>query len=189
MLNLPVLVLNRNYAPVCLTSCRRAVTLLYSGIARALDTEGETHDFDDWRSLPVGQRDDVIPLVEGATLRVPRVLLLRRYDRTPMAAVRLTRKNLLIRDDYQCQYCAKRPGVRELNVDHVLPKSRSGADSWENLVISCRPCNLRKGQRTPEEASMRLLRAPRRPHWSTTKHILLSQREPYSEWEPFLQAG
>jgi 5-methylcytosine-specific restriction endonuclease McrA len=95
----------------------------------------------------------------------------------------------MLRDQYQCQYCGRRPSARDLNVDHVLPRSRGGADSWENLVISCRACNLRKGRRTPAEASMTLLSVPQRPRWSTATQIRLVMREPIEEWQPFLQTG
>jgi 5-methylcytosine-specific restriction endonuclease McrA len=103
--------------------------------------------------------------------------------------VRLTRRNLMLRDGHQCQYCAKRPPLRDLNIDHILPRSRGGMDTWENLVTACRVCNLRKGWRTPDEAGMRLLHAPVRPRWTTTAQILLEARERFKEWEPFLKAG
>jgi len=188
VLSLPVLLLNRFFAPVSVTTARRALVLLYGGVGHAVDVAGDTYDFSDWRALPVRTADDALPVVGGA-LRVPRVLHLLRYDRTPRAAVRLTRSNLMLRDDYQCQYCTRRPSHRELNVDHVLPRSRGGEDSWDNLVISCRTCNLKKGRRTPAEAGMKLLNEPKRPRWSTAKQILLVMREPFEEWQPFLKAG
>ena len=188
VLSVPVLLLNRFFAPVSLASARRALVLLYGGAARAVDDAGETHDFVNWRRLPVRKLDDGVPLVDGQ-VRVPRVLHLVRYERFPSHRVRLTRKNLLLRDDYQCQYCGRHPGVRELNIDHVLPRSRLGSDTWENLVVSCRACNLKKGRRTPIEAKMKLLRQPREPRWTTTRHILLMTKQPYVEWGPFLAAG
>ncbi|MCA9630010.1 MAG: HNH endonuclease [Myxococcales bacterium] len=180
--------LNRFFAPVCLTTARRAMLLLYGGAAHALDESGELYAFPEWSQLSPRLVDDIVPTVSGG-LRVPRVLHLLRYERNPRVDIRLTRKNLLMRDDYSCQYCGVQPSLRDLNVDHVLPRSRGGADSWENLVISCRRCNLVKGHRTPEEAGMRLRAHPNKPRWSTTKHILLSAKHPYSEWTPFLQAG
>jgi 5-methylcytosine-specific restriction endonuclease McrA len=188
VLSRPVLVLNRVFQPVQLTTAKRAFVLMYGGAATALDASGEEYDFDLWRSLPVRAEDDYIPIV-GGTLRVPRVLHLHQYDRTPKVTVRLTRRNLMFRDAHQCQYCGKRPPLRELNIDHVQPRSRGGPDSWENLVTACRVCNLRKGWRTPEEANMRLQRRPFRPKWSTTAQILLGSATKYREWEPFLKAS
>ena len=188
MLTLPVLLLNRFFAPVSVITVRRAMVLLYGGVGQAVDTAGDTYDFSVWRQLPVRGVDDSLPIVGGA-LRVPRVLHLQRYERTPHTAVRLTRENLLLRDEFQCQYCSRRPGQRELNVDHVQPRSRGGEDSWTNLVISCRSCNLKKGRRTPAEAGMKLLKSPKRPHWSTATQILMLTREPCAEWQPFLKTG
>lgn len=189
VLSARVLVLNRYLQPVQLTTVRRAFVLLYGGAARAVDEVGEAYDFAAWRALPVRDADDALPIVGGA-LRVPRVVHLYRYDRTPRPIVRLTRRNVMLRDGHQCQYCAKRPPLRELNIDHVMPRSRGGLDTWENLVTACRVCNLRKGWRTPDEAGMRLLRVPVRPRWTTTAQILLEAREQiFCEWEPFLKAG
>jgi 5-methylcytosine-specific restriction endonuclease McrA len=187
-LDLPVLVVNRFFQPVQITSARRAFLLLFGGAALAIDEAGDLHDFPAWKRLPVREHDDGLPIVDGS-LRVPRVLHLRRYERVRRPAIRLTRKNLMLRDAHQCQYCARRPAVRDLNIDHVLPRSRGGEDSWENLVTACRICNLRKGRRTPEEASMGLLRAPGPPRWSATMQILLGSPRPFEEWGPFLKAG
>jgi len=188
VLQRPVLLLNRFYVPVCVTTVRRAMGLLYTGSAEAIDEQGRVYDFRGWRRLPVCAREDAVALVNGA-LRVPRVLVLARYERIPRVAIRLTRNNLLLRDQEQCQYCGCRPGLRQLNVDHVRPRSRGGDDSWENLVISCRTCNLKKGHRTPEEAGMVLIRRPKRPRWSMATLILMTLQEPCAEWEPFLKAG
>ncbi len=184
----PVLVLNRNYAPVQLTTAKRGMVLLYGGAAHALDEAGAPCDFDSWRRLPVRQEDDAIPIVGGA-LRVPRVLHLVAYDRAPRLRIRLTRKNLMLRDEHQCQYCLKRPPLRDLNIDHVQARSRGGQDTWENLVIACRPCNLKKGWRSPEEAGMKLARRPARPRWALSTHLALSTATRFPEWEPYLATG
>jgi 5-methylcytosine-specific restriction endonuclease McrA len=188
VLTLPVLLLNRHFAPVSVATVRRAVVLMFGGAAHAVDATGETYDFQSWLTQPVRSDDDGLPIV-GGEVRAPRVLHLLRYDRAPRVAVRLTRRNLMIRDGFQCQYCGRSPTHRDLNVDHVVPRSRGGQDSWENLVVSCRTCNLRKGRRTPVEAGMNLLTVPQRPRWTTATQIRLVTREPFAEWHPFLQTG
>jgi 5-methylcytosine-specific restriction endonuclease McrA len=188
VLGLPVLLLNRFFSPVTVTSARRAFVLLYGEAGRAVDENGDTHDFEGWRKTSPRSDDDHLPIV-GGSIRVPRVLHLLRYERTPRFTVRLTRRNLMIRDGFQCQYCAHRPSQRDLNLDHVVPRSRGGTDTWENLVVSCRACNLKKGRRTPAEAGMALLRQPHIPRWSTATQILLVARQPYEQWEQFLKAG
>lgn len=188
-LELPVLVVNRLFQPVQVTSARRAFLLLYGGAATAIDDEGEMHDFSRWRTLPVRPPDDdELPIIGGA-LRVPRVLHLRRYDRMRRQPIRLSRKNVMLRDGHRCQYCANELPVRELNIDHVLPRSRGGPDTWDNLVTACRLCNLKKGRRTPEEAGMVLMAPPAAPRWSRAAQILLGSTSAFKEWAPFLKAG
>jgi len=187
LLNQPVLLLNRYCSPVTVTTARRALILLYGGSGRALDERGETYEFSDWRQLPVRNDDEALPIVNGA-LRIPRVLQLIHYDRVPHTGVRLTRRNLMLRDGWRCQYCGRRGSPRELNVDHVLPRCRGGDDSWENLVASCHSCNRKKGRRTPREAEMPLLSVPVRPRWSTAAQITMSVQSPFSEWRPFLDS-
>lgn len=187
-LDLPVLVVNRYFQPVQITTARRAFLLLFGGAALAIDEAGELHEFGTWRTLPVRAGDDGLPIV-GGSLRVPRVLHLRRYDRLRRPTIRLTRRNLMLRDGHQCQYCARRPKVSDLNIDHVVPRSRGGQDSWENLVTACRPCNLRKGWKTPDEASMRLIRQPVAPRWSMSVQILMGLPSTFEEWQPFLKTA
>jgi 5-methylcytosine-specific restriction endonuclease McrA len=188
VVDLPVLLLNRHYVPIRVSTLRRGLVLLYAGNARALDGTGDLFDFDEWAKLVPGPDDDSIQLVRGQ-LRAPRVLHLSRYDRVPEIAIRLTRQNLMLRDQYQCQYCGKRPGPSELNLDHVVPRARGGTDSWDNLVVSCRPCNMRKGKKSPREAGMHLLRSPSVPRLSHAALLLRGLVPPFAEWRPFLETG
>ncbi|AKF07879.1 HNH endonuclease family protein [Sandaracinus amylolyticus] len=184
----PVLVLNRSFQPVRITTARHGFTLLYLGRARALDRAYEPHDFSQWASLSssheVHDGDEFVGTPRGR-IRVPRVLLLSGYNRVPHAPLRLSRRNIFLRDSFTCQYCGRRPGTRELNLDHVMPRSRGGRSTWENLVTSCRDCNLRKGWATPDEAGMLLRSRPVRPGWSTAL-VMAAPTRRYVEWEPFL---
>ena len=183
----PVLVLNKGFQPVRITTARQGFTLLYLGRARALDRSYEPHDFGQWASLStleLTEDDELIGTPRGR-IRVPRVILLSSYNRVPQAPLRLSRRNIFLRDGFTCQYCGERPGTRELNLDHVMPRSRGGRSTWENLVTSCRDCNLRKGWSTPEEAGMLLRSRPVRPSWSTAL-VMAAPTRRYVEWEPFL---
>jgi 5-methylcytosine-specific restriction endonuclease McrA len=187
VLSTNVLVLNRLYQPVHVTSVRRALILLYRGAARAVDEQYQTFDFESWAELSAAVHEESLGTSSGR-LRVPRVILLQAYDHLPRARVRFSRLNIYARDKNTCQYCGRRPPRAELNLDHVLPRSRGGNTSWENVVCSCVACNLRKGGRTPEEARMHLLRAPVRPRWtpffrSTPK---TGGFNIYKQWVPFL---
>lgn len=180
----PVLVLNKSYHPVRITDARHGFSLLYLGRARALDASYEPHDFDQWAERRASDGEEAINTPRGEIL-VPRVLILHEYNRVPRAPLRLSRRHVYMRDEYTCQYCGEQPGVKELNLDHVLPRSRGGRSTWENLVTSCRPCNLEKGWATPDEAGMRLHKRPVRPTWSMALS-LAAQRRRFVEWEPFL---
>ena len=138
-----VLVLNQDFSALTVCSVQRAVVLIHLRKAELVE------------SLP------------GHVLRSPTVsfpwpsiVRLKFYVRVPYRRIMLSRKNILRRDNFRCQYC----GVREsLTVDHVVPKSRGGQDTWKNLVAACTGCNNKKGSRTPDEARMPLRRKPFRP--------------------------
>jgi 5-methylcytosine-specific restriction endonuclease McrA len=180
----PVLVLNRSYQPVRITDAKQGFSMLYLGRARALDASYEPYDFHSWAARPLAADDEAIGTPRGA-IRIPRVLLLLEYKSVPRAPLRLSRRHVYMRDEFTCQYCGNRPGVKELNLDHVVPRSRGGRSTWENLVTSCRVCNLRKGWSTPDECGMRLRKMPVRPSWSMALQ-LAAQRRRFAEWEPFL---
>ena len=184
VLNEKVLVLNRSYLPVHITSVRRAISLLYQDAARAVDEEYRTFDFLGWSDLDVGGGAPALGLVNGR-IRAPRVVQLLRYDRVPKRAVRFSRYNIYVRDRHSCQYCGRQLARQELNLDHVIPRSHGGESTWDNVVCSCHRCNRVKGGRTPEGAGMDLLRRPFRPAWSP---LLVEGFNPkrYKEWLPFL---
>jgi 5-methylcytosine-specific restriction endonuclease McrA len=186
LLNSRVLVLNRSYLPVHVTSVKRAFALLYQGVARAVDEQYRTFDFESWRHLSIEIHHERLGIVDGF-IRVPRVLLLSAYERVPRRHVRFSRFNIFARDGNTCQYCGQRLPRTDLNLDHVVPRSRGGLSTWENIVCSCHSCNRRKGGRTPEEARMVLVRRPRRPEWTPFSADMFSLRR-YQEWMPFLSA-
>jgi 5-methylcytosine-specific restriction endonuclease McrA len=184
LLNSNVLVLNRHYQPVHVTSAKRAFTLLYLGVARVIEPDYKTFDFESWSALGAANGDDVVRTI-GRAIRVPRVIMLQLYDRMPRTKVRFSRLNIYARDDNTCQYCGQKLPRIALNLDHVMPRAQGGRTTWENVVCCCVPCNLRKGARTPTQAGMRLLRAPERPRWTPTFRAP-GGRVAHREWLPFL---
>jgi 5-methylcytosine-specific restriction endonuclease McrA len=184
MLNSSVLVLNRSYLPIHVTSVRRAFSLLYQGIARVVDEQYQTFDFEGWRQLAVARDADAIGTSSGR-IRVPRVIVLVAFDRLPRRHVRFSRINLMARDNFQCQYCGVKPSRAELNLDHVVPRALGGRSTWQNVVTSCVECNRRKGGRTPRQARMKLRGRPTRPRWTPLMNLMLSSVR-YKEWRPFL---
>src|ERR1017187_10320781 len=133
----PVLVLNASYEPINVCAPRRALVLVLKGVASAEEVSGTA-----------------IQSARNA-VRVPTVIRLLEYRRIPRQTRALSRKNILMRDRYTCQYCHRTMPSGELTLDHVIPRSRAGESAWENLVACCHYCNNRKGSRTPEEAGMK----------------------------------
>ncbi len=163
-LNGNVLILNQDYQPLSVCDVRKSMLLLLLEKAEML------HD---------------LPSKKVRTIRMefeyPSVIRLRRYARIPFKTIVLSRKNILKRDNNRCLYCGSR---EKLTIDHVIPKSRGGDDSWENLVSACTGCNHRKGNRTPREASMTLLGKPFRPN-----HIIYLRDfygNIHESWKPYL---
>ena len=184
MLEGGVLVLNRSYMPVHITNVRRAFAMVYQGIARAVDEQYRTFDFASWSALSAAAHEDHVGLTDRI-IRVPRVIVLMVYDRLPKRRVRFNRLNIYARDNNICQYCGRRFPKRRLNLDHVIPRSRGGKSTWENVVCSCFRCNRKKGGRTPQEAAMKLVRKPHRPTWTPYLDLTL-QNIRYEEWKPFV---
>jgi 5-methylcytosine-specific restriction endonuclease McrA len=184
VLDSAVLVLNRNFQPIHVTNVRRAFALLYAGSAQAVDRQFRTFDFNSWAELSAETDDEVVHTVSRA-IRVPRVILLQIYDRIPRAKVRFSRHNIYTRDNNTCQYCGQQLPRSELNLDHVVPRSRGGRTTWDNVVCCCVDCNVRKGARSPDQAGLKLLKIPTRPRWTPTFRAG-GNRVRYREWLPFL---
>lgn len=184
MLTSSVLVLNRSFQPVHITTARRALALLYSGVVRALDREAQTFDFQSWAALGAAAGPDVVRTPTRA-IAIPRVVVLQVFNRIPKAKVRFSRLNIYARDNNTCQYCGARRPRAELNLDHVVPRCQGGRTHWGNVVCCCVPCNLRKGARTPDQAGMQLRAHPARPSW-TPVFRAPSGRIRYREWLPYL---
>ena len=169
LLNQPVLVLNRLWQAVNICTVRRALVLLFQGHAQVVwASEGgvyQTFSFREWRDFSQERPGGESVRSVSFRIRIPRVILLLVFDRMPRKEVKFTRHNIFERDKNTCQYCGKVFDRKDLNLDHVIPRDRGGPTTWENIVCSCVACNAKKGNRTPEEAGMRLIRRPRRPKW------------------------
>ena len=162
-----MLVLNATYEPINVCTVRRAVVLLLKEKAEVVEqTERQLHS-------------------ANSTLTRPAVIRLVTYVKVPRDTHRrkITRRAVFARDDWTCQYCGARSN---LTVDHVIPRSKGGPSSWENIVASCAPCNRRKGDRTPAQANMHPHRAPRQPRAEIFIHV--SSPTIPSAWRAYLPA-
>ena len=156
--------LNQNYEPLTICSVRRAVVMLYLDKAEIIsNVEGK-----------------VIRSV-NSKLKYPSIVRLVFFVRVPYKKIILSRKNILRRDGHRCQYCGN---TSMLTVDHVIPKSRKGEDTWENLTTACVKCNNKKGDRTPEGAKMHLRNIPKRPSHITFIKNFAGRID--DDWKPYL---
>jgi 5-methylcytosine-specific restriction endonuclease McrA len=190
-----VLVLNRNFLAIQVISAKRAFCLLYKDQAEVIHVEGGAYcayDFSAWQEFSelkcvlgeVQEYEDWVRAV-NFQIQVPRVIRLHHYDRLPRNTVKFNRRNIFLRDGHRCQYCGKRFSTPRLSLDHVMPKSRGGSDSWENIVCACLKCNVDKGGRTPAEAGMKLLQKPVKPKRSPLLIRQLSLSK-YECWKNFI---
>ena len=165
MLSRNVLVLNQNYEPLSVCSVKRAVVMILLGKVEMIETV-DGHQLGSVNSA----------------FRVPSVVRLGVYVKAPRKRILLSRKNIIKRDGHRCMYCGKTEG--SMTVDHVIPRRVGGKDTWENLVCACTKCNNMKGDRTPEQASMKLLKKPTKPNHITfiQRFIGISDKR----WRPYL---
>ena len=164
----PVLVLNATFEPINVTAVRRAMVLLLKGVAQA-----EEVNHAEVRST-------------SRAMRVPSVIRLLAYRHIPQQTRALSRKNILLRDRNTCQFCARVFPAAELTLDHVVPRSRGGRSSWENLVACCYQCNNSKGDRTPEEAGIQLTRRPRPFTLYTSRQLMRLMGHRDEKWRKYL---
>ncbi len=161
-----VLVLNASYEPLNVVSTRRAVVLLLKDKAQIVE------------AAESALRSERMALPEPLVIRLVAYVRIPHRWRLPVS-----RRGVLARDGYTCQYCGRQPGRKGLTIDHVVPRSQSGPKSWENLVTACMPCNRKKGGRRPEEASMRLMAPPVMPRYIAVAFIANGAR--HSAWEKY----
>lgn len=161
----PVLVLNANFEPIHVCNTRRAVNLILNGKA----------------SLVLNGRGEIRGV--NRTFPRPSIIRLDKMIRRPRPTVRLTKREVLRRDEYTCQYCGHHS--LHLTVDHVMPRYLGGQHRWDNLVAACPGCNHRKGGRTVEQAGMRLLHQPEEPP-ASARYLFAHYLKENLEWIPFI---
>lgn len=163
-----VLVLNNDFEPLNVCHIRRALVMVYLGKADVL----HAHE------CPV-------PTADGE-LQSPSVVRLRHHVRRPLPQLKLSRRTVFARDQFMCQYCGQ--SMKDLTIDHVLPKRHGGLSVWENLVASCRRCNMKKGDKLLHQTGMKLIRSPRRPKYipyiSLTKYLLGRKNDVWRDYLP-----
>ncbi|MBU2568265.1 MAG: HNH endonuclease [Elusimicrobia bacterium] len=186
-----VLVLNRNFFAIQITTWRRALRLVYMDRASVVDEEYKTYSFGDWCEISRYIKAHPGGFVKTPALRIaiPEVIALKFYDRVPFRDVKFTRRNIYEHYNYKCCYCGKKLPPTQLNLDHVVPRSRGGRTDWKNVVTSCISCNLKKGSFLLEEAGMKLKIKPNRPAVNPCLSLILkSPAKVKSSWQKFIDS-
>jgi 5-methylcytosine-specific restriction endonuclease McrA len=169
VLQMPVLVLNASYEPINICGARRALVLVLKGVARTEEEHG------------------LILHAQRSHIAMPSVIRLLEYRRIPYQTRALSRKNILLRDRNTCQYCGEAFAPGDLTLDHVIPRSRGGDSTWENLVACCHLCNRRKGNSLLSEIDdMILLREPRPFSLHTSRQIMRMLGRADDRWRKYL---
>jgi 5-methylcytosine-specific restriction endonuclease McrA len=163
------LLLNASYEPLKIIGWQRAITLLFAGKVEVIEEYSrEIHSV-------------------TFSIRLPSILRLLKYVKIKSKhKVKFSRANIYARDNYTCQYCGEAFGSEDLTFDHVVPVSRSGTKTWENIVTACIECNRKKGGRTPEEARLKLIKKPVEPRWIPNFNLTFVFKNAPESWRDYL---
>lgn len=190
--NHTVLVLNRVWQPVNVVGAKRAFSILFQDHAQVIDPnqgDFQIYNGEQWIEHCINQPprpDQAVMNTVKMALQIPKVLLLRSYDRVPVQEVKFSRQSVFERDGYRCQYSGRIYPPKMLNIDHVIPKDRGGRTTWENVVTSSIHCNTLKANRLPHEAGLKLIRKPAKPRTRPFISSLLGTQYDKS-WSYFLE--
>jgi 5-methylcytosine-specific restriction endonuclease McrA len=183
-----VLVLNRNWQAINIRTPQDAFCQMATNVATALEIDGKEHirpvTWNEWITLPIRDGDNAVRTVRGA-IRVPTVIVAVNFAKVPKKRPKLCARTIRERDGNRCQYTGALLRPDEGSLDHVVPRSRGGPDTWENLVWSSKQVNTRKGNRLPHEAGLKLLKAPRAPK-ELPVSALIRNAHGVAEWKLFL---
>ena len=172
-MNSSVLVLNKNFTAVHISNMRSTMAMLFTGEAEAVDADCRCYDFKDWAELSAMMSENPNGFVNTVTMRIaiPDVIKLMRYSKIPKRDVKFSRSNIYQHYNRKCCYCGNSVSSSEASWDHLVPRARGGTTEWSNIVLSCKPCNARKADKTPAEAGMTLLVQPSKPQWKGVRTI------------------
>lgn len=191
-----VLVLNKYFLAVQVSYVQKTISALVTGKARVLDEEYVSYTLKDWVAYTREKRDltDIANKYPGLvrspsiTIFAPQVVVFPDCEHTKplIEGIRYSRKNVFQRDNFTCQYCGERFQAGNLNIDHIVPRSRGGPNSWKNVVTSCKPCNNKKGDQLLTELGWKLIQQPTQPRWKSHvgKPFSLNKKQ---YWERFLK--
>jgi 5-methylcytosine-specific restriction endonuclease McrA len=184
-----VLVLNKNWQAVGIKNPADTFAMLMTDTATGLDIRGLDHmvplRWNDWINLPIDEDDEFVQTI-NQRIKIPKVIILSKFDKVPRKRPRFSQKNIWIRDNYTCQYTGKKLKPGEGNIDHVVPRSKGGSTDWTNCVLACKKINAKKADARPEEVGLKLLKKPEPPKELPVFHYI-TNRHGIKEWDLFLK--
>ena len=162
-LNKYVLILNKSWIPIRIKNVKTAIKLVFNKRACFVDpVDYSVYNWQEWFSIDI-KDEEYIHCSHNKKMKIPEWVILTKYNQIPNYNVKLTKRNIFIRDKYKCQYSGKTVDLKEGDIDHIIPKSRGGKTEWNNLVVCSKDINRAKSNRTPEEAQLELLKKPIKP--------------------------
>lgn len=184
-----VLVLNKGWQAIATKTVSEALSMMYADTATGLNIQGNTSmvplKWKDWVTLPYDEQSFYIKTVRG-DIKIPKVIILCKYDKVPKKRPKFSFRALWKRDGGTCQYTNKKLKPEEANIDHVIPRSRGGATNWTNCVVTDKTVNAKKGNKTPEEANLRLIKQPKEPGLVPVSQLIKNSHN-IPEWDMFLE--
>ena len=196
--SLSVLSLNKSYQPIGIISLKDAMKSLLNRRAEIVHVTNDgyymNYDINSWFEASLLKNmikeeirgdEDWLNSDSEVPIEAPRIIRYLYYDKMFLKKIKFTRRNIFARDEFTCQYCGKKYRLEELQLEHVVPKSKGGKSTWANTVCACHSCNTEKRNRTPEEAGMKLIRKPHTPKFLPSYNFKYSQ-EKYSCWRNFI---
>lgn len=185
----PVLVLNKMWIPIRVASVKRCLKLIFADKASIVDpADYAVYSWLEWVEVDTDGAKDVLHTTKS-DVKTPEVIVLLKYDKVFTKDLRLTKKNIYIRDKYRCQYTGKQLNYEDANIDHVIPRARGGKNTWDNLVVCSKEINNIKGDKTNAEAGLKLIRKPVKPT-AGGPHKLLDPKFKYPEsWGKFIRSN
>lgn len=183
-----VLILNKSWIPLHIVDYKKAMSLIYTENAHALDMEFLSYTFADWLAFSIKNAYDYKHVrTINYKIAIPEIIVLTNYNSIPKRDIKFSRQTVFERDKQICQYCGGKFTMDELTMDHVIPKSHGGKSSWANIVACCSPCNHKKANRTPVQANMHLIHQPVEPKWTSPFTKLGGKMQVCKSWNHFLE--
>lgn len=180
VLTSPILVLNKSWYPIDSISVQKSFVAVIAGRGLFLHKENYTkHDMRSWMELPI--EDEPFIRTASGPILVPEIMV-TQYSKVPFRKVVFSRRNIWKRDQKRCQYCGIEPPPSEISIDHLVPRSKFGVTSFENCVLACTKCNLKKGNKTLQQAKMQLQKLKRLPDGTITTVYYDKPKRPV--WNP-----